>query len=372
MPVDIVPVESKKDLKRFVLYPYRLYEESPTWVAPILVGEKDMFNPKKDPFHAHAECQHFLAYRDSRIVGRVSGIIDHNYVQFQEDKAGFVGFFEAENDKEVAHALFSAAEAWIRERKMVRMIGPMNPSTNHMLGVLIDSFDIPPIVQMGYNFDYYQELYESYGFKKDEDLYCYTMDTTLKLSDKIKRVAEAVQKRGGITLRNIDMKNFKKEVEKIRDLYNQAWEKNWGFVPWTREEFDWMAADLKMIADEKIVLMAEAKGELVGVSIPIPDVNQILLKMNGRLLPFGLFRLLAGKKKIDIMRLAILGVRRDYQNKGIDAVLVYETYIRGEALGYRGAELSWVLETNSVLRNLLEKWGADHYRTYRVYAMDLE
>ncbi len=371
MPVKIVPVTDKRELKRFVLYPWQLYRDNPTWVAPIMIGEKDMFNPKKDPFHAHAESQHFLAYREGRLVGRVSAIIDRNYIEFHEEKTGFMGFFEAEDDEETARALFNAAESWIRERKMHKIMCPMNPSTNHIMGVLIDSFDIPPTVQMGYNPPYYQRLYEASGFGKEQDLYCYLMDTSLGLSDKITRVADLVTKRGGITVRTIDMKDYKAEVERIRDLYNSAWEKNWGFVPWTREEFDWMAADLKLIANPKTVLMAEKDGELVGVCIPLPDINQVLMKMNGRLFPFGLFRLLAGKKKIHALRLAILGVRPDFHNKGIDALLVYEVYTRGEALGYRSAELSWVLESNMVLRNMLEKWGAKHYRTYRVYGKEL-
>jgi GNAT superfamily N-acetyltransferase len=226
---------------------------------------------------------------------------------------------------------------------------------------------------MGYNPPYFPALYEGCGFRKEKDLYCYRMlSADLPMSDKIKRVAELVQKKRKVSLRPIDMKkNFKAEVERIRELYNQAWERNWGFVPWTREEFDFMANDLRLVADPRIVLLAESAGKLIGVSIPLPDINKILIKMNGRLLPFGIFRLLLGRKKVNTLRLAILGVPPDYRNQGIDALLVYETYRRGSEAGYLGADFSWIIEDNYQMRNMLDNWGAEHYRTYRVYTRDL-
>ncbi len=376
MSVSVEPIRTAAEIKRFILFPWKIYRgrnPSKNWVPPLIVGEKDSLDPKKNPFWAHAEWQHFLAYRDSRIVGRISAILDHNYVEFQKEKVAYLGFFEAIDDLEVARALFDAAAAWAKAKGMARIMGPMNPSPDHILGVLIDSFDIPPVIQMGYNLPYYPVLYESCGFRKEKDLYCYRMlAASLPMSDKIRRVAEIVQKKRKVSLRTIDMKkNFKAEVERIREVYNQAWERNWGFVPWTREEFDFMANDLRLVADPRVVLLAEAEGRLIGVSIPLPDVNQILIKMNGRLLPFGIFRLLLGRKKVDVLRLAILGVTRDYHNQGIDALIVYETYRRGLEAGYRGAELSWIIEDNYPIRNLLENWGAEHYRTYRVYTRDL-
>jgi GNAT superfamily N-acetyltransferase len=365
MAVRVEPVRTPAEL-------YRGRSRYDHWVSPLLVGEKDMFNPKKNPFYAHAEYQHFLACRGSEIVGRISATLDHNYVQFHEEKVAFFGFFEAFEDREAAASLFDAAAAWAGDKGMERMIGPMNPSPDHILGVLVDSFDIPPIVQMGYNPPYYPGLYDACGFRKEKDLLCYRLLVKdLPMSDKIRRMAELVQKRSKVTLRTIDMKDFKAEVERIRGLYNSAWEKNWGFVPWTREEFDYMAADLRLIADPRIVFLAEAEGKLIGVSISIPDINQVLVKMNGRLLPFGILRLLLGKKKVDIVRLAIMGVAPEFRNKGVDALMVYETYRRGSDLGYRGAEMSWIIEDNYPLRNFLDKWGVENYRTYRVYTRPL-
>jgi GNAT superfamily N-acetyltransferase len=375
MAIRIEPVKTAAELKRFIMFPWKLYRgktRNPHWVPPLILSEKDLFDPKKNPFWVHADYQHYLAYRGSEIVGRISAILDHNYVQFHEDKVAFFGFFEAFDDREIATALFDATAAWARSKGMVRMMGPMNPSPDHILGVLIDSFDEPPIVQMGYNPQYYPLLYEGAGLKKEEDLFCYRLQTKdLPMSDKIKRVAEAVQKRRRVTLRTINMKDFKGEVERIREIYNNAWEKNWGFVPWTREEFDYMANDLRLVADPRVVFVAEVDGKPIAVSIPIPDMNQIFLKMNGRLLPFGILKLLLGRKKVDVLRLAILGVAKGYHNQGIDALLVYETYRRGSEAGYKGAEMSWIIEENYALRNLLDNWGAEMYRTYRVYGRSL-
>lgn len=376
MAVNIKKADSKDELQRFIRFPWSLYrgKESynPNWVPPLLIGEKELFDKVKNPFFQHAKMDNFLAYRDGKPVGRISAIVDDNYVEFHKEKAGFFGFFETFDDPETAAALLTTAEEWTKDKGMERIIGPMNPSTNHMLGILIDSFDEPPIVQMNYSQPYYPMLLESAGYGKEKDLLCYRMTKdTLELSPKIERVTELAKKRGKLTLRNINMKKFDEEVETIRELYNEGWEKNWGFVPWTRDEFDTMAEELKMIARPELVLMIFAEEKLVGVSIPIPNINEILVKMNGRLFPFGIFRLLAGKNKTKFLRVAILGVHPDYHNKGIDAIFTYETYKRGVELGFHGAEFSWILEDNHALRNMLETWGTEMYRTYRVYGKEL-
>jgi len=368
--IQIKEISAKKDIKKFIMFPWKIYrgaKKVENWVPPLLLDEKAIHNQEKNPFYKHAQMQRFLAYKGNEIVGRIAAIIDDNYVEFQKDSAGFFGFFEAIDDIDVARGLFESAKNWIKERKMKRMIGPMNPSTNHILGVLIDSFDRPPFVQMNYNMPYYIDLYEKSGLTKEKDLYCYIMETSLKLSDKILRVAELAKKRNRITIRSFNMKKFDREVKIAREIYNQAWSKNWGFVPWTEEEFDHMAEDLKLIAIPELALFAYIDDEPVGVSIPLPDINEILIKMNGRVLPTGLFKLILGKNKVKYLRIAILGVKHDYQNKGIDAIFVAETYKRGEAMGFSGGEISWVYEDNMPLRNLVENWGAKHYRTYRVY-----
>ena len=214
MSVRVEPARTAAEIKQFIMFPWKIYrgrDPIKNWVPPLIVGEKDTLDPKKNPFWAHAECQHFLAYRDSRIVGRISAILDRNYVEFQKEKVAYLGFFEAIDDLEVARALFDAAAAWAKARGLARIMGPMNPSPDHILGVLIDSFDIPPVVQMGYNPPYFPVLYEGCGFRKEKDLYCYRMlSANLPMSDKIRRVAELVQKKRKVSLRPIDMKkNFK-------------------------------------------------------------------------------------------------------------------------------------------------------------------
>ena len=373
--VRIQPVTTKKELKEFIHFPWKIYRgknKIKNWVPPLLVGEKELFDREKNAFFAHAEMENFIAYKNGEPVGRISGIIDHNYVEHLQDDAGFFGFYESINDDEVSNALLATAENWVKKRNKKRMLGPMNPSTNHVLGMLIDSFDMPPVVQMGYNPDYYVTLCDKYGLKKEKDLFCYIMKREwLDLSDKIKRVSEIARKRNNITIRTLNMKKFDEEVELIRELYNNGWNKNWGFVPWTKEEFDQMAEELKLVAIPELVLLAFIDNSLAGISIPLPNINEILIKMNGRLLPFGIFKLLLGKNKTELIRMAILGVRNDCHNKGIDAIFTYETYTRASKMGIKGAEFSWILEDNYPLINLLESWGTRLYRKYRVYKKDL-
>jgi GNAT superfamily N-acetyltransferase len=376
MPLDItiVPVSTKKELKMFIKFPWTVYrgeKKYENWVPPLLMDQNDQFNRKKNLFFKHADMELFLAYKNGRLSGRIAAIVDYSYIEYQKDESGFFGYFESLDDEDVAGALFKAAENWVLDKGYKRISGPMNPTTGKTIGTLIDSFDIPPIIEMGYNPEYYPELIEKCGYGKSKDLLNYIMDTSLKLSDKMIRVSEIVKKRYDITIRSIDWKEWDTIIPILREIYNEAWADNWGFVPWEAEEFEHMAKELKMFVNSELVLVTYMGDEPVGFTIPIPDFNQILVKMNGRLFPTGIFKLLAGKKKIDIIRVAILGVKKKAQNKGIDAVLVREIYERGEKMGMRGSELSWILEDNISLTNLLDGWGAKMYRTYRIYEKNI-
>lgn len=367
--IKIVPVSNKKELKKFIMFPWDVYrgeKKYENWVPPLLIDQRDQFNRKKNPFFKHADMQLFLAYKNGILSGRIAAIIDYNYVEFQKDNAGFFGYFECFDDKAVAGALFKSAEEWVIEKGYKRITGPMNPTTGKSIGTLIDTFDKPPIIEMPYNADYYPALIEECGYGKAKNLNCYIMDTSLKLSDKMIRVSEIVKKRNKITIRPADMKNWDNLLKVLREIYNEAWADNWGFVPFTEEEFDHLGKDLKMFVDPELVLIAYIEDKPVGFTIPMPDYNQILVKLNGRLVPT-LFKILREKKNIDIIRVAILGVKKEAHNKGIDAVLIKEIYERGETMGMQGAEISWVLEDNLPLVNLLESWGMKHYRTYRIY-----
>ncbi|MEW5816908.1 MAG: hypothetical protein AB1798_16115 [Spirochaetota bacterium] len=372
--ISVKPVSNKKELKKFILFPWKIYRGAAryeNWVPPLLVDEKAQFNREKNPFFEYAEMENYLAYKEGEIVGRISAIIDKNFNRYHESKTGFFGFLEAVDDEAVAKALLETAEGWVRARTMNKIIGPINPNTNHILGFHIDDYDHPPIIQMGYNPPYYINLCNKAGYGKEKDLFCYRMDQSLPISDKIRRVTEMVKKREKITLSKIDLKEFQKIVETIRYIWNDAWSGNWGFVPWEKEEFEHLAKDLKLIIKPELVLLAEVDGEPAGFSLPIPDMNQVFIKMNGRLFPFGIFKLLAGKNKVDVIRIAAFGVLQKFRDKGIDAMFVYETYTRGVKLGLKGAEFSWILEDNLDLINLLNNWGAWHYRTYRIFGKNL-
>ncbi|MDA3811996.1 MAG: GNAT family N-acetyltransferase [Spirochaetaceae bacterium] len=368
--IEIISVSTKKELKKFIMFPWDIYrgeKKYENWVPPLIIDQKDQFNREKNPFFKHADLQAFLAYKNGKLCGRIAAIIDYSYVEYQKDEVGFFGYFECFDDDAVAGALFKVAEEWVKSKGYKRITGPMNPTTGKSIGTLIDTFDIPPIIEMGYNAEYYPALIEKCGYGKSKDLLSYIMKTTLKLSDKMLRVAEIVKKRYNITIRSLDMKEWDKTIPLLRNIYNEAWAENWGFVPFNEEEFDHLAKDLKMIVNPDLVLIAYMGDEPVGFTIPLPDFNQIFIKMNGRLFPTGLIKLLTGKKKVDIIRTAILGVKKKAHNKGIDAVLIKEIYERCVKLGINGSELSWILEDNLALINLLEGWGAKHYRTYRIY-----
>jgi GNAT superfamily N-acetyltransferase len=263
--------------------------------------------------------------------------------------------------------LVKAAGSWLKERGMERVLGPANPSTNDTLGLLVDSFDQPPVLHMPYNPAYYPGLLQQAGLEKAKDLYAYYMEHTTPLADKVKRVADIIRKRNNITVRAVDMKRLMEEIDLIKVIYNDAWTPNWGFVPWTDEELEHLAQELKRAVIPELVLFAFVDGEPAGFSLSLPDLNQALIHTNGRLLPFGLLKILWHSRHIDLLRVLAMGVRRKYQKLGIDAVFYYETYTRGTARGFHKGEFSWILEDNLGIRNTMENLGARIYKTYRMY-----
>ena len=372
LQTEIRPVTTAKDLKTFIMLPWKLYRGNPYWVAPLVSDQKLLLDPRKNPFFEHSELQHFLAVRGREAVGRISAIVDRNYIEFQQEKTGLFGFFECIDDTPTAQALFTAAEGWLRERGMERMLGPTNPSTNDTVGLSADAFDQPPVLHMPYTLPYYLRLCEASGLTKARDLYAYYMETKTPISDKIRRVAELVRKRRNVTIRPINMKKlFTEEIELIKAVYNDAWTRNWGFVPWTEAELEHTAKDLKKAVVPDIVLLAFVDGEIAGFSLSLPDLNIALRHIRGRLLPFGLFKVLWYARKIDMLRVLALGVRKKFQGLGLDALFYYETYTRGMKAGFQRGEFSWVLEDNFPMRNAMENWGARIYKTYRMYGKEL-
>ena len=372
--ISIQPVSTKSDLKKFIRFPWRIYRgatPNPSWVPPLLFDENDTHNTKHNPFYDHADIQRFIAYRDGVPVGRIGVAIDHDYNTYYSSKTGFFGFLEVEDDATVAATLMETAEAWLVDHGMDHVIGPMNPSSNHVLGLLVDDFDNPAKVMMPYNPSYYEALVTGCGYRPVKDLYAYRMDATKPLSDKMLRVSKIVEKKTGVVIRPVDMKNLKSEVQVIREIYNDAWRGNWGFVPWTEDDMAHMVPTFKLICIPDLVIMAYVDGEPVGFSMGIPNINQALIKMNGRLFPFGFIKFFYLKRRVDQLRVAVLGVKKKYQGMGLDSLFFVHTYNNGVRHGMKEGEFSWILEDNRGVRDLLEHWGVGRYRTYRLYEKEL-
>lgn len=365
------PVVTKSDEKKFIDFLYTHYKDDPHWVAPLRMDRKKLIDKKKNPFYKHSLMEMFLAERDGAVVGRIAAIVNDNHNREHGDKVGFFGFFECINEQAVANALFDEAKKFLVSKGMNAMRGPANPSVNDEYGLLVEGFDSPPVVLMTYNPKYYLSLIDSYGFKKEKDLYAYILDQETVYTEKFIRANEIVKQRNSLTFRPINMKDFKNEVRRIKEVYNAAWQYNWGAVAMTDEEFDALAEDLKMVVEPELVLIAESKGKMVGFGLSLPDINvRLKANRNGGLFG-GLLRLLVFKKKIDLVRVIVLGVIPEFKKSGAAGVLFYETAVRAKRLGYRYGEASWILEDNVMMNRAAETMQGKRYKTYRIYQMDI-
>ncbi len=370
MPINILPVRSNKERSEFLLFPEQLYADDPNFVCPLRIERRDFFDPKKNPFFNNADVELFLAKNDGRVVGRVTAHVYHPHNRTHHEKTGFFGFFECEDDYAIAKALWDAAGSWLKERGMERMRGPANFTTNHEIGFVVDEFKAPPVFMMTYNPPYYLAFAETYGMIKAMDFFAYLITDDVPFDPRSARLIERIRRRSGATIRALDMSNFDAEVEKVKLVYNSAWLPNWGFVPMDDAEFRHMAKELKQIVDQRIVLFAEVDGKPVGFCLSLPDVNQALIKLNGRLFPTGLIKLLwltKVKKVCNRARVMVMGILPEYQKRGIDTLLHHETYVRGTAAGYHQGEMSWILESNTQMNAVAHNLGASLYRTYRMY-----
>lgn len=372
--IEIIEVKTSKQLKSFIDFQHDLYKGDPNYVPELFIAQRDLLSPGKHPFHEHSKLQAFLAFRNNRIVGRIAAILNNNHNSFNKTSDGFFGFFDAIEDQEVANSLFETAAAWLRQRGANKLIGPANPTTNDACGLLIDGFDLPPVAMMTYNKPYYATLIENAGLRKQVDLVAYDLKAA-EADDRSVRLQEAIETRlktKGITIRPINMKDFKNEVDKVKEVYNTAWNKNLGFVPATDAEFKYLAKDMKMILDPDFCLVAEHNGSFVGFALAIPDINEILRTIpRGRLFPFGIFKLLFGVKKIKYLRVLALGVVDGYRKLGIEACF-YARIIQGaKKKQLRGAEASWILEHNEMMKKGIESIKGRIYKTYRMYEKSL-
>jgi GNAT superfamily N-acetyltransferase len=373
----IRPVRNRRELKRFVKLPFRLHRESEQWVPPLVFERMQFLDRKKNPWFEHGEAEYFLAERDGEPVGRITAQVDIRWDEFQGGKDAMFGFFESAEDPEVVRALFDAAAEWARERGRERLLGPMDFTTNDEIGILIEGFERQPMILEPWHPPYYQRLIEAEGFGKAMDVLMWELRMgELKEGEKfdpsIHEAAEKALHDEGITIRNMRKRDMAGEVRRFMDVYNEAWGDNWGFVPITDAEVEFQAKNLKQVLDEEWTFMAEKDGEVVGAALTLPDINQVLAGMNGRLLPFGWAKFLLGKRKIDRLRVFALGVKHDYRHTGVAAGLYLE-HIKMAALPDKihWGEMGWILETNKPMNRAMEGMGGKIVKKYRLYERSL-
>jgi GNAT superfamily N-acetyltransferase len=367
--IKIVTVNSKKELASFIDFPHDLYEGDPNYVPELFIAQRDLLTVH--PFHKHNSLQTFLAYDGNVIVGRIAAILNNAHNEYNHVNDGFFGFFDCINDPEVSSILFNTATAWLKGKGVTgKFIGPVNFSTNEPCGLLIEGFDSPPFLMQTYNAPYYADLIANAGFIKNMDLIAWHWDGEA-YDDKSVRLLNALEerlKRNNIVIRKINLKNFKEEAVKLREVYNSAWDQNSGFVPLSNEEYDYLAKDLKLILDPDFAIVAEQHGKIVAFGLALPNYNEIFQKIKrGRLFPSGIFKLLLGRKKIQSLRIYALGVIDGYRKMGIEACL-YGTIIKEyKRKGLKHAEAGWTLENNELMNRAIEAINGNPYKKYRLY-----
>lgn len=365
--IKVERVKTKKDFRHFLLFPWKIYRDDPNWVPPLLIELKEKLNPKKNPFFEHARMELFLARQDSQVVGRIAGIIDDHHNRFHAEKVVFFGLYESTNDPEVARALLDAVAEWGKVQGMEILRGPMNLSMNDECAFLLEGFDSPPVIMMPYNPPYYLELMEKCGLRKAKDLYAFFMTRNHEEADKVRAIIERKEKESTVTLRKVTKKTIEEDIKKIQYVYNHAWDKNWGFVPWTENEMAYMAEKLKKIADLDLVILAEDKGKPVGFAFGLPNYNEILKRLNGRLTPLGLLKFLYYRKRIEGMRALVFGILKEYRQTGLSYLLYAALERNAIRKGYKWGELSWQLEDNEAVNRFNLSLGGRIYKKYRLY-----
>jgi hypothetical protein len=371
--VSIQPVRTRRELKRFVKVPFHLHRDHPQWVAPLVFERMEFLDRKKNPYFEHAEAEYFIAERDGEPVGRITAQIDHRWDEFQGGSDAMFGFFESVDDREVAVALIDAAAEWAAGKGRARILGPMDFTTNEEIGILVEGFERRPMILEPWHPPFYAGLIEAEGFAKTMDVLMWELQFgDLKEGERFDPAIHAAAKKAledeGIAIRNMSKRDMSAEVRRFMDVYNEAWGDNWGFVPITDAEVEFQAKNLKQVIDEDWTFMAEKDSEVVGAALTLPDINQVMAKLGGRLLPFGWLRFLLGKGKVDQLRVFALGVKHEYRHSGVAAGLYLkhlETAARPGAIG--GGEMGWILETNGPMNRAMEGMGGKVVKRYRIY-----
>lgn len=367
--IKIITPTSRRDKKRFLLFPWEIYKNDPHWIPPLLANEKGLLGYAKEPFYERNQIQTFLAERDGKVVGRIAAILNVGHLERYGDNVGFFGFYESIDDQAVADALFAAAADWLKERGCETMRGPMNPSMNHTVGLLIEGFDSSPFFMMTYNPPYYERLFESVGLAKSQDLYSFWGEIEMlpKVRERYLRTVELIEERYNVKLRPLNKKRFEADVQMFLDIYNRSLSNTWGFVPFSDAELRATAASMKYLMVPELAFVAEIDGKPAGVTFCLPDYNPRIKAINGRLFPFGFLKLLRKRSEIKKMRIISANVLPEFQMTGLGLVLLNALVPKTIEWGIQEAEFSWVLESNRYSRGSLEKAGTIRNKTYRVY-----
>lgn len=368
--ITVEPIQDRAGREAVIRFPFRLYKDDPHWVPPLLIERREFLNQAKNPVFEYAQIQLFLARKDGEVAGTIAAIRNDRYGEFHPEDAhvGFFGLFECIDDQAVAAALIGAAGDWLRSQGKTALRGPFNFTTNDIVGLLVDGFDDDPAVMMSYNPPYYGGLLERAGFVKAKDMFAFEA-TQENCAGVLDDLARRIEERGRVKIRQIDLGRLAHELIFIRHCYNEAWSKNWGFVPWTDRELAFIAKELKPLAHPKLCFVAEVDGEPAGFMISIPDAFEALKLAGGRLFPFGLLRILwrLKVKKVRRVRSIAMGVLPRHRRLGVDVMLIYRTIRNGLALGYQSSELSWILEDNEAMLGPLRHLGATRTKTYRIF-----
>jgi GNAT superfamily N-acetyltransferase len=367
--ITVRAVTSWRDRRRFQRLPWTIYADDPNWVPPILSQERLLLGWGRHPFFDHAEMVTFLAERDGKVAGRIAVFVNDIHNAKYDEKRGFFGFFECVDDLAVARALFDAGRAWLLGRGMTDWRGPVNPSLNYTCGLLIDGFSSPPVFLMTYNPPYYAALIEAFGFAKTQDMYAYEMDVALlaKLVDRYKPAVMSSLEGDDFVVRRFDRKHFAAEIRTFLEIYNRALDGTWGFTPLQQGEVTHIAKEMGQIIAPEFAAFAIVDGVAVGAVLALLDYNQIIRKLNGRLLPFGIFRILWGRRRINVARAMAVTMLPEYQQSGLGIVLLDRLVESAKPWGLKGWEFSWVLESNEASRGSLKKAGTKLTKTYRIY-----
>ncbi len=373
--VNVRPVSGRRDLDAFIRLPFRLHRETP-WVPPLISERREFLDREKNPFFDHAEAECFIAERDGQVVGRITAQVDERWTQHNGGNDGMFGFFECEPAPETAAALVRAAADWLRERGRERMLGPMDFTTNDECGLLVEGFDLEPFVLEPWHPSYYRGLIEDLGMTKAMDLLMWRLELgQLKQGDRfhdlIHQAAQASANEHGVVVRHMRKRDLESEVKRFMEVYNAAWDRNWGFVPITEDEVSFQVKNLKPILDPNWAMIAERDGEVVGAALTLPDINQVLSRMNGRLLPIGWLRFLAGRRRVDRVRVLALGVKPECQHMGVAAALYVEHIEVAARVRQKWGEMGWILETNEPMNRAMEGMGGRVVKRYRLYELPL-